>query len=89
MVAEDLLGERGVDMGEAAAAELLRPRHPDPPRLPERARHLARVAVGEHPLAAPFRVVGEKRMQALGERCCLVSERALRLCQPEIHPGRS
>ena len=89
MVAEDLLDECGVDVGQTAAAQFLRPRHPDPARLPECARHLARVAVGEHPLASPLGIVGEQRVHRGGERCGLVAERELPLCQPEIHARRS
>ena len=74
VVAEDLLDERGVDMRQPASAELLRPGHPDPARLAERARDLARVAVGEHPLAPPLGIVDQHRTQACGERRRLFSQ---------------
>ena len=45
VVAEHVLDEGGVHVGEPAAAERFRPGHPDPARLPERAGDLARVAV--------------------------------------------
>ena len=62
VVAEDVLDERRVDVREAAPAELLRPRHPDPAGLTECAGDLARVTVGEHPLASPLGV----RLQSCG-----------------------
>ncbi len=89
VVAEDVLDQSGVDVGQTAAAELFRPGHPDPAGLPEGAGHLARVAVGEHSLPAPLGIVGQDRAKGLGECCGFVSERELRLCQPEIHAPRS
>ena len=77
VVAEDVLDERGVDVRQPAAAELLRPGHPDPAGLAERAGHLARVAVGEHPLPPPLRIGLERRPQARGEGGRLLAEREL------------
>ena len=85
VVAEGVLDERRVDVRQAAAAALLRPREADEPCLAERARDLARVAVGEETLAAPLGIVGERRAQARRERRRLVPQRDLRVCQPEIH----
>ena len=88
MVAEDVLDERGVDVGQTAAAELLRPGHPDPPGLPERARHLARVAVGEHSLPAPLGIRLERLAQSVGEGRSLLPERTLLVGEPKIHARR-
>ncbi len=89
MVAEDVLDERGVHVREAPAAELRRPGHADPARLAECARHVARVAVGEHPLAAPLGIRLERRPEARRKPRCLLAERALLVGEPEIHARRS
>ena len=89
MVAEDVLDQSGVDVGQSAAAELLRPGHPDPAGLPEGAGHLARVAVGEHSLPTPLGIVEQRRAKGLGECCSLLPKRELHLCRPEIHGPRS
>ena len=86
MVAEDVLDQRGVDVGEATAAELLGPGHPDPAGLAERARDLARVAVGEHPLTAPLRIGLQLRAERGRERRRFLAQRDLPVGQPEIHP---
>ena len=85
MVAEDVLDERGVDVREPAAAELLRPGHPDPAGLAERERDLVRVAVREHALAPPLGIRLEARPETRGERGRFLAERDLRVGQPEIH----
>ena len=82
VVAEDLLDERRVQVREAPAAHLLRPRKPDPPRPAELAGHVARVAVGEKALAPPLGVRLEHRTQALAERSRLLAERQLLGCEP-------
>ena len=88
MVAENVLGERCVDVREAAPTELLRPRHPDPAGLPQRTGHLARVTVGEHPLPSPFRLRLQTRTESGSKRRSLLAQRDLRVCHPEIHARR-
>jgi hypothetical protein len=88
VIAEDVLDDRGVDVRQPTPAELFRPRPADPARLPERSGHLARVAVGEHPLAAPFGIALERRTQGLGERSGILAERTLSVGQPEVHARR-
>ena len=63
VVAEDVLDERRIDVRQPTTPDLLRPRHPDPARLSQRTCHVTRVAVREHPLAAPLGVVDENRAQ--------------------------
>ena len=89
VVAEDVLGERGIDMRQAAAAHLLRPGHADPSRVAQRARDLARVSVGEHPLTSPLRVGRQGRTQARREGRRLLAQPELLLCQSQIHARRS
>ena len=86
MVPEDVLDEGCVDVGEATAAELLGPGHPDPAGLAERARDLARVAVGEHSLTTPLRIGFQLRAERDREGRRLLPQRDLPLGQPEIHP---
>ena len=85
MITEHVLGKRGVDVREPAPAELLRPRHPDPAGLTQRAGHFARVTVGEHPLPSPFGIGLQTRTQRGREGSGLLAQRDLRVCHPEIH----
>ena len=75
VVAEHVLDERGVDVRESAATELLRPRHPDPACPPERARDLTRVAVGEHPLAPPLGIVEQRGRRPAANAVRLLAQR--------------
>ena len=84
MVAEDLLDEGRRQPREPAPAELDGPRHPDPPRLAERAVDGDRVTVREHSLPPPLRVALEERPQAGAEGGRVGPEGILLGCRSQV-----
>jgi hypothetical protein len=88
VVAEDVLDERGVDVGQSAPTELLGPGHPDPACSSERLCDLTRVAVREHPLPPPLGVALERGMERRSERGRLLAQRVLFVGEAEVHARR-
>ena len=88
MVAEDVLDDRGVDVGQSAPTELLGPGHPDPACSSERLRDLAGVAVREHPLPPPLGVCLERGLERRSEGGRLLAQRVLFVGEPEVHARR-